>query len=310
MKVSVVIPTHNRSAWLRLTLRSALRQQDVDVEVIVVDDGSTDDTADSVLAIGDPNVRLIRNEAPEGVSSARNRGAAAAGGEWIGFVDDDDVWAPDKLARQLEAAGATGRDWVYTGCVNVDESLRIVGGRPPVPPERVVKLITHFNVIPGGGSNVILRREEFERAGPFDVRLKNTEDWEMWIRLATSGPPAWVPEPLLAYRVHTRNASLDVAAILEGISLIEGRHGIRVDQGVLHRWIAESCLRTGQRAQALKHMAMASVQGEALRVASDLREILRRRLGRYMPLRPVGPLPAQIEWIESAQRWLLDFRGA
>jgi glycosyltransferase involved in cell wall biosynthesis len=308
MKVSVVIPTHDRRAWLELTLRSVLRQHHDALEVIVVDDGSTDDTAETLAVLSDPRVRVIRHDTPRGVGASRNDGAARAKGEWIAFVDDDDLWAPDKLARQLEAANATGGAWVYAGSVQVDEHSRIVGGQPPPPPEAVARLITRYNVIPGGCSNVIVRRDAFERAGPFDLRLRNTEDWEMWIRLNEHGPPAWVPRPLVGYRVHGGQASLDVAAILEGVSIIERRHGTRVDRGVIHRWIAEVCLRNGYRRRAVTHMVMAALHGQAVSVAGDAATIVRRRL--HLDRASAEPQPRRREWIEEARAWVDELRAS
>jgi glycosyltransferase involved in cell wall biosynthesis len=305
MNVSVVIPTRNRSRWLRLTLRSVLWQRDVELDAIVVDDGSTDDTADVVTRMPDRRVRLIHHDTSRGVSASRNHGAEETDSEWIAFIDDDDLWAPEKLARQLEAARTTGRAWVYTGSVNIDESLRALTGVPPPTPEQVARMIRRYNAIPGGGSNVIVRRDVFERVGPFDPSLKNGEDWEMWIRLNEHGPPAWVPHPLLGYRVHPANASLDVAAILEGVSLIERRHGTGVDRGVLNRWIGESCLRTGQREEALKYLAVAAVNGQGLNVARDVLAIVRRRLAPYLGP-SLMPTPRYPEWIAKAQGWLDD----
>src|SRR3954469_4879731 len=115
MRVSVVVPTRNRSRLLAATLRSVLRQRAVDLEVIVVDEGSTDDTGAVIAGLRDPRIRIVRHDVPRGVSRARNRGAEEARGDWVAFVDDDDLWAPDKLARQVQAALAAGRDWVYTG---------------------------------------------------------------------------------------------------------------------------------------------------------------------------------------------------
>jgi glycosyltransferase involved in cell wall biosynthesis len=307
MKVSVVIPTHNRRAWLGLTLRSVLRQHHHDLEAIVVDDGSTDGTDEMLADVFDPRVRVIPHESPRGVGASRNHGAAEARGEWIAFVDDDDLWAPDKLARQVEAALATDRTWVYTGSVHIDEHTRVVGGRPPLPPEAVTRLISRYNVIPGGGSNVIVRNDELERVGPFDLRLKNTEDWEMWIRLSERGAPAWVPQPLVAKREHSRMASLDVAATLQGVSFIERRHGTRVDRGVLHRWIAEVSLRNGQRSQAVRHMAIAALRGQATNVAGDAARIFRRRLpGGERP--SADAAPPHPEWVEQARSWVDELR--
>ena len=303
--VSVVIPTHNRSGLLAMTLHSVLRQRDVELEVIVVDEASTDDTPDVLAGLGDARVRTVRHETPHGVSAARNRGAAEARGEWVAFTDDDDLWAPEKLARQIQAAAAADRNWSYAGSVNITDDLQIVYGLPPPPPEEVVAALPHYNAIPGGGSNVVVRRETLLRAGPFDSRLRNTEDWEMWIRLAKAGPPAWVRSPLLAYRVHPSNSSLDIAEIVRGTRLIEELHHTTADWGRLHRWLAESCLRTGQRRAALGQFARAAARGQARVAAHDLALIARRRVRRSSS----APWPAQRgdpRWVEEAAGWLRE----
>jgi glycosyltransferase involved in cell wall biosynthesis len=301
--ISVVVPTHDRKEWLRLTLATVLWQEDVDVEAIVVDDGSTDGTADMVSGLGDPRISLVQHERPHGVSASRNHGAEEATGEWIAFVDDDDLWAPDKLRRQVEAASVSGRDWSYAGSVNVGEDLRIIHGVPPPPPDAVAELIFRYNAVPGGGSNVVALRDTFRRVGPFDLRLKNTEDWEMWMRLAELGFPACVPDPLVARRIHASNSSLDIAEVLAGVRWIEARHGTKVDRGALHRWFAESCVRTGQRGRALGHLAIAVRHGQGRGVVDDVGAILRRRLRPRN--RPGPPERARYpEWIARAEPWL------
>jgi glycosyltransferase involved in cell wall biosynthesis len=306
MQVSVVIPTRNRSKLLATTLHAVLRQQAVDLEVIVVDEASTDDTPAMLAAIRDSRVQFLRHEAPRGVSTARNRGAEEARGDWIAFLDDDDLWAPDKLARQLEAATAADRDWVYTGAVNIGDDLQIVYGRPPLPPEEVVPAIVRYNAIPGGGSNVVLRRSVFRRVGPFDTRLRNTEDWEMWIRLAKAGPPAWVRSPLMAYRVHPSNSSLNVVEIVRGARLIEQMHGTTVDWGRIHRWLAESYLRVGRRTPALGQFARAAVRGQARGVASDVAGIVRRRISLRGKSDPADAASGGTAWTDDAACWLRE----
>ncbi len=108
MDISVVVPTRNRSALLATTLRSALVQRGVDFEVLVVDEASTDDTLEVVDSFGDARIRVIRHTTAQGVSAARNHGVAEARGAWIAFLDDDDLWAPEKLELQLRAARETG----------------------------------------------------------------------------------------------------------------------------------------------------------------------------------------------------------
>jgi glycosyltransferase involved in cell wall biosynthesis len=311
MDVSVIVPTRNRSRMLTATLGSVLRQRDVRLEVIVVDEASSDETPETLAAVArdDPRVRVVRHDTPRGVSTARNRGAAEARGEWLAFVDDDDLWAPDKLVRQLTAAEAAGCQWAYAGSVSITESLRILHGEPPPPPATVVKALPRYNAIPGGGSNVVVRRTTFQRVGPFDSRLRNTEDWELWIRLAKAGPPAWVCHPLIAYRVHSANSSLDVAEIVRGTRLIEELHGTTADWGRLYRWLAESYLRTGLRGPALVHFAKAAVRGQAAGVASDLGDILRRRIARRTSGASSDTARPRSAWIESASAWVCELEG-
>jgi glycosyltransferase involved in cell wall biosynthesis len=303
--VSVVIPTRNRSALVRQALRSVLAQADVGLEVIVVDDGSSDNTGAVVTGMRDSRVVLLRHDRPRGLSASRNRGAEEAKGEWLAFIDDDDLWSPHKLSRQIQVANATGRDWVYVGVVNVDASLRVLGGRPAPRPQEVVRLLPRGNLVPGSASSVAMRRTAFRRVGPFDVGLRSAEDWEMWIRLAKEGPPAWVPEPLVAQRLHSKNMSLDVNVILEAVGSVERRHGVDADRGALYRWIATSCLRSGRRTEWLKFLSLAAVRGEARGVAEDLLIALRSRVDRSLrrPRKTLAQLPNPT-WTTRAQLWL------
>ncbi|MDP9235053.1 MAG: glycosyltransferase [Actinomycetota bacterium] len=304
-EITVVIPTRNRATSLRQALQSVLWQQNVALEVIVVDDASIDDTRRMVVGLEEPRIRLIRHEQSRGVSAARNHGAREASGAWLGFLDDDDVWAPEKLARQIAAAEASGRSWVYAGWVTIDDHLQVLTGRPPPSPDQVVKLLYRLNAIPTGGSNVIVRRDTFEETNGFDPRLTNGEDWELWIRLADTSPPEWVPEPLVAYRIHPGNASLDTSAVWTAVAMIERRHGVTVDRGSIERWIAESHLRTGRRTLAVTHLALAAVHGHGRDVARDLLTALKRQLYRGLGHRSqtLG-LASDAAWSSQAQSWL------
>ena len=307
MNVSVVIPTRNRSALLAMTLRSVLRQQSVDLEVIVVDEASTDDTASMLAAVNDRRLRVIRHDTPQWLAAARNHGAMEARGQWLAFIDDDDLWAPDKLVRQVEAAEALDRDWVYTGAVNI-EGWRIVQSRPPLPPEATVTALPRYNPIPGGGSNVMWRRSMWMKVGPFDTRLRSAEDWEMSIRSARHGFPAWVCRPLIAKRVHETNMSLDVAEIVRATRFIEDLHHTHVDWGRIHRWLAERYLRKGQRRAALAQFAKAAVKGEFGGVAEDLSRLLRHRLRRHAAVSPHRTAAMSEPWAAEATAWLCELQ--
>jgi glycosyltransferase involved in cell wall biosynthesis len=305
-EVSVVVPTHNRSQLLALTLRSVLWQHDVDLEVIVVDDGSTDDTAQVVAGLGDPRIRRVHHPTPQGVSAARNRGIAEATGDWVAFVDDDDLWAPDKLTRQLQAARDTGRTWAYAGAVKVNIDQRMVGvSAPPPTPEELIARLPRWNPMPGGCSNVIVLGTLLQAAGRFDRQLVNLADWELWIRLArAAGRPACVPRPLVGYRQHGGNRSLDTALILREARMIERRYGTALDWGGIFRYLAWLCVRSGRRREGLEHFARAAARGQAPTVAKDIAGLLRDRLPAPLRARPDG----RRGWGTEAEAWLASLR--
>jgi GT2 family glycosyltransferase len=302
--VSVVVPSHNRARLLRRTLQSILAQQLRDLEVVVVDDGSTDDTP-IVAGSFDPRVVVLRNQRPGGVSAARNRGIEAARGDWVAFCDDDDLWAPDKLSRQIAAAERDCHGWVYTGDVNVDDGLQILsGGRPP-DPAAVMERLPRWNPISSGGSNVVVQSRLLASVGGFDATLRRTEDWDLWIRLSRTGPPSWVCEPLVAYRFHAGNIASDPGEMVEEARRLSVRHGIPVDVTAMHRRAAWTALRGGRRLLAVRHYAQAVVRG-------DLRSIGRAAFALGHPAvgtdRMFDRFGRDREWAAAAERWLMRFR--
>ena len=262
--VSVVIPTRDRHRRLSLALRSALAQREVNLEVIVVDDGSRDGTSQAIRRLADPRIRLVRHESPLGESAARNRGIAEAAGTWIAFLDDDDVWAPDKLRRQLQAMADAGRNWAYAGHVTIDDRFRILTGSPPLPPERVMESLSRYNAVPGSASNVIATAELLALVGPFDAGLKRTPDWDMWLRLARAGAPAWVCAPLVAICVHAGNMSRDMSVMFRELKTLADRYGIAVDWARHYRWAAWTALQEGRRWRATRYYAGALAEGDVL----------------------------------------------
>jgi GT2 family glycosyltransferase len=302
--VSVIVPTRDRRELLATTLYSVLWQRDVQLEVIVVDDGSIDDIERMVTDLGDARVTMVRHAVPKGPSAARNSGAQRARGEWIGFVDDDDVWAPDKLARQIRAAEQSGSEWVYVGAVNIDARLEIVSAHASPTPDQVVAALPRYNPIPGGGSNVILTHRLLTEVGGFDERFSPCEDWELWARLARLAPPALVAHPLMGYRLHDGSTSLDTERVMRAARLIEQVHETPVDWGRMHRWLAESCLRAGSRTEALRHLAEAAGRGQARGVASDVIAIMRRHLDSRIGREPRPVPPGGRDWGREADSWL------
>ncbi len=196
--VTVVVPTRNRCELLRQTLHSIAAQEEVETTIVVVDDASTDDTA--LMVAGIPGVQLIRHEVPTEQRIARNHGAEVATTPWLAFCDDDDLWAPTKLSTQLAGLRRAGADWCTSSALHVDGDLTPVGGERLRDPADIDRLIAGRNVVPGGGSGVVVRRSLFEAVGGFDDDARFAEDWDLWIRLSRAGTATCVDELLVAYR--------------------------------------------------------------------------------------------------------------
>jgi glycosyltransferase involved in cell wall biosynthesis len=247
-------------------------------------------------------VRLLRNTNAPGVSGARNTGIAAATGTWVAFLDDDDLWAPAKLASQLGKAVAAGAGWVYAGDVTVDATLKVRSGAPPPTPERVVAALRRHNAVPAGASNVMVRRDVLRAVGGFDTTLQTSEDWDLWLRLASTGLPACVPRPLVALRTHAGMASRRLDQMLRDIEVIGERHGIAVDRARHQRWAAWICLEDGRRWAALRHYS------KAVR-AGDIASVFRAAVGVVYPqVARRESTVRRTEWTAEAQRWLNELR--
>ena len=214
-EVSVVIPVHNGAEYIGPAIESVLGQTWSDLEVIVVDDGSTDDTPEVVRRY-DARVRCVRQD-NRGVAAARNRGIAESRARYVAFLDADDLWRPEKLARQMRALRESPRGRVCaTAFQVVDEQLRpleVRGGEHGVTRD----LLLRGNVV-GTPSTVVGERALFEAAGGFDPALSQCADWDMWIRLSTRTEFLCLAELLVLYRSHAGNMSRSVP-LLEKDSL-------------------------------------------------------------------------------------------
>jgi glycosyltransferase involved in cell wall biosynthesis len=284
--VTVVIPTKNRFELLQATLRTVLAQRGVVTDVVIVDDGSTPEQAAAVAGLAGETVRVIRNEQSSGAASARNQGLIAAVTPWVAFCDDDDLWAPEKLAGQLDALNATPSAWVYTGAVKFEEGPVIWQVMPPPNPDEVSSQLANRNIVPAGASNVMADRLTLLAVGGFDEDLSHLADWDLWLRLLDHGMPAYAPGIGVGYRLHHRAMSLDLRGVLAELDVIDRRWrhirgGKQLDPGPTHLWIAMNQLRSGRRARAL----ISNLRAVPYRPRAALRGVLRS-------LHPHPPRPA------------------
>jgi glycosyltransferase involved in cell wall biosynthesis len=225
--ISVVIPTYNRARFLPAAVASVRAQSYPCNEVLIVDDGSTDDTTEVVAGLG-PEVRLIR-QANAGPAAARNRGIHEAGGDLVAFLDTDDRWLPGKLAAQVElfrrepALGLVCADMAIENAAGVrlvdsnfvqrglQQGFAALNGRPvPDAPRRLLEL----NFV--NTSTVVARRQLLTDLGGFDTRLRYGEDLELWLRIAARHPIACVASVQEVRVEHDSNVTRSVEPMLLG----------------------------------------------------------------------------------------------
>lgn len=225
--VSVVIPTFNRRHLVGDAVESALAQTWRDREIIVIDDGSSDGTAEYLRERFGERIRLIVQE-NGGISCARNRGISEARGSWVAFLDSDDKWLPRKLETQMswieehpEVRFLCSRFRAYE--IGREDQLRF---GPDDFSDRFEDLLASRNFIPT--STVMVHGRCFAEVGAFDSSIPTFEDFDLWLRLAARYPYDCVPEILVEYREHPQNISKNKPKLHEGL--------LRVYQNILHRF--------------------------------------------------------------------------
>lgn len=314
--VTVVIPTHNRLHLLPAAICSILGQQDVAVQVVVVNDGSADGTKPWLdgLAARDCRIKVVHHHRPLRMSSARNAGIAQATTRWVAFCDDDDLWAPDKLAAQLSALMAQSARWGCTGGVLVDEDLRILGHHR-VRGGNVLPDLTSRNVIPSGGSSVIAETTLLREVGGFDPALPGSEDWDLWIRLARHSSVAAVDRPMIAYRQGRATTSTNVDIMRKGREIIFARYGASPDEreakaaeAMHERYLAKQLLRAGRGRKAASIFAYLAVKHQQWRdlprAAAAL--VAPKMTDRIGSARAAAAVPH--DWRMNADAWLEPVR--
>jgi glycosyltransferase involved in cell wall biosynthesis len=317
--VTVVIPT--RSRWPLLStsaLPSALGQESVEHEVIVVDEGSDDATFAALRNLEEPRLRIIHHEVAHGLAQARNAGIEAARGAWVAFLDDDDLWAPQKLRRQLDAATARDASFAYSAAAWLDEHKHFLHALAAPDPAGLDARLLRWNEIWAGGSNVVVRTETVRRLGGFDERLFQLADWDLWIRLALDSPAAAVDEILVGYVLQPQSMLLtdrrDVFAefryLVEKHREATERTGAAPDAAKFGRWVAAGHLRAGRRGRAAATYARSALATRDVRLLlRAVAALLGRRAftaARGVAGRLRGADPARLASAEPA--WIARYR--
>lgn len=202
-KVSVIIPTYNRADLVGEAVQSVLAQTLADLELIVVDDGSIDDTTAVLAAFTNPRLRVIR-QANQGISGALNTGFAAASGEYAIMLGSDDRFLPSCLSRLVEVADSRPDAVLAHGRAQAIDRQgklleQVTGNLEPFPGQ-ILRSILYGDFV--STIAALIRRDALDRVGLFDTTLYGNEDWDMWIRLARHGSFVFVDEVLAQFRIH------------------------------------------------------------------------------------------------------------
>jgi glycosyltransferase involved in cell wall biosynthesis len=222
--VSVVIPAYGHAAFIAETLASVFRQSFRDFEIIVINDGSPDHTAD-VLRPFVESGRIRYYEQPNaGQAAARNSGLQQANGEFIAFLDDDDVWPEDKLAWQIRCLRARPQAVAAYGFAHLTgngQDFRRPVAAGPSGPIKDSLLCGNFIVSPG---QVLMRTRDLRAVGGFDETVRGADDWDLWLRLADRGSFEYEERCALRYRYHAGNASRNTRSMFENQMRVMRKH--------------------------------------------------------------------------------------
>ncbi len=214
-KVTVIIPAYNAEKFIEQTIDSVLAQTFQDFEIIVINDGSRDKTAEIVNSYGF-SVRCIQTT-NGGVSRARNLGINNALGEYIAFLDSDDLWEPTKLEKQVALLDENPNIGLcFTALERVDQNLKLIGKTEAHNyPDFCEALLLYSCVVTGSCSSVMLRTNIAKQTGGFDTVFTNYEDWEYWLQLSLVTEFAPISEYLVKYRTLAGSASFNDPAVIE-----------------------------------------------------------------------------------------------
>lgn len=286
----MTIPTRNRPAFVRRAVASALAQDDVTVEVIVVDDASDE----PLPVLDDPRVLVHRRAERGGQARARNEGLARARGHWIAFLDDDDLWAPQRLRTQLDAMDADA-GFGYCAVVLIDAERHALGTFPAPLPETLRAGLRRACLIPGP-SSVVVRADLLRELGGFRDDLAPVEDWDLWLRLADAAPASASGELLVGYMVHSENAHVrDPRRVISRFDLLAREHGLRDASRPFFAWLAKENRAAGHRRQAAE-VALRSAWRH--RSPADAGAALSALLHRPAPREVLAPRRLAPAWLD------------
>lgn len=267
--ISVILPTYNRAYCIMPAIESVLRQTHEELELIIVDDCSTDNTTELLASIADPRLRVIRHEQNRGAAAARNTGLAAARGSLIAFQDSDDEWCISMLERHMERRSELGPDYAVSYCAKVVHGRDDHGNFGPryaayVPSadRKVVEgdvLDEVFQNAIASTQTIVVTKRLLEEVGGFDETLRVGVDWELSVRLARRSKFAFIQDPLVMTRLMDDSITHRRLDSVHTIQVVMNKHRDLLDRSdQIHAakefQIARVYQRSGEYRKALPHL--------------------------------------------------------
>lgn len=213
--VSVIIPVYNGEKFIATTLRSVIHQSYSNWEIIIINDGSTDNTLNIVSDLKDPRIKII-SQNNSGVSASRNAGIGSANGNYLAFLDADDFWHKNNLEKKISfLENNPDIDFVFSDMNNADENLNVTGPAPIGKDKNILEdlLLWNGEVIPGPSSNVVARKKCFDSGIRFDPRLTTIADQHFTVQMAFGFTGKRIPEVLWDYRILPGSMSRSLAVM-------------------------------------------------------------------------------------------------
>lgn len=283
--ISIIIPVYNGEKTIRETVQSALNQSFTDFELIVINDGSQDATLDIVSSFSDARVKVF-SFTNGGLPVSRNRGISLANGEYISFLDADDLWTPDKLEKQLTVLKTNpqaGVAYSWTDCIDESGQFLRQSAYATVRGDVQANLLL-ANFI-SSGSNVLVRKQALMDIGGFDETLSNCQDWDLWLRLSTRYEFEPVKTPQVLYRISPHSMSRNVLGLEASMQRIVERSFAQAPANLQH-------LKPYSLGNCYKYLSFKALQGAQTRPQSFLALRYLWNAVRYDP----GLLQMRVTW--------------
>jgi glycosyltransferase involved in cell wall biosynthesis len=237
--VSVIIPTYNRESYIIEAIESVLNQTFDDLEIIIIDDGSTDNTPSIVKRIHDSRIRYFYLKHNNGVAAALNYGIKNSKGKYISRLDSDDIFLPEKIGSQVEVLeNNPDIGLVYTRAYNISEQGDIVALYPAISthPENPLKMLRHFLFTPS--QSIVFRKQCIERIGLYDTTIRFSSDWDFCVRMAARYKFFYIPIPLVKIRKHNNMLTGDKLRSVQHTVMVLEKHKQLLAQDEGFQWLS------------------------------------------------------------------------